>query len=114
MDLCSNVLPAAYRKKNRNINREASTFEKFLTHSPPLVDIPGLAGQLLAGRGPELHRVFTGRAEPGADLIVSKLTVTQMAETIANGRNTMPAFANVFKPEQLRDVAGYVSKRLAK
>jgi hypothetical protein len=53
-------------------------------------------------------------AEPGADLTVSKLTVTQMAETIANGRNTMPAFANVFKPEQLRDVAGYVSKRLAK
>ena len=36
------------------------------------------------------------------------------AETIAKGRNTMPAFANVFKPEQLRDVAGYVSKRLAK
>ena len=50
----------------------------------------------------------------GADLTVTKLTVTQIAETIANGRNTMPAFASVFKPEQLRDVAGYVSKSLAK
>jgi quinohemoprotein ethanol dehydrogenase len=45
----------------------------------------------------------------GADLTLSKLEVAKIAETIANGRNTMPAFANVFKPEQLRDVAGYAN-----
>ncbi len=50
----------------------------------------------------------------GADLTVSKLDMTKIAETIATGRNSMPAFASVFKPEQLRDVAGYVSKKLVK
>ena len=48
----------------------------------------------------------------GADLTVSKLDVTKIAETIVSGRNSMPSFANVYKPEQLRDVAHYVSKTL--
>ncbi|HTR01168.1 MAG TPA: c-type cytochrome, partial [Candidatus Acidoferrum sp.] len=50
----------------------------------------------------------------GADLTVSKLDLQKIAETIANGRNSMPAFASVFKPDQLRDVANYVSKTIVK
>jgi quinohemoprotein ethanol dehydrogenase len=50
----------------------------------------------------------------GADLSVSKLDVQKIAETVANGGKTMPAFASVFKPEPLRDVVGYVSKSIVK
>lgn len=34
-------------------------------------------------------------------------------ETVARGRNNMPPFAEIFSPEQLRDVAGYVSQELS-
>jgi alcohol dehydrogenase (cytochrome c) len=48
----------------------------------------------------------------GADLSASN-DFRVVVDTIAKGRNNMPAFSTVFLPEQLRDVAGYVSAELA-
>jgi cytochrome c oxidase cbb3-type subunit 3 len=48
----------------------------------------------------------------GADLSVTTLPAAGIAITIASGKGNMPAFADIFTPEQLRDVAAYVSQRL--
>ena len=38
----------------------------------------------------------------------------EVALVISRGRNNMPALGTVFTPEQLRDVAGFVTQRIAK
>jgi len=48
----------------------------------------------------------------GADLTVTLLDAAAIAVTIAGGKGNMPAFADIFTPEQLRDVAAYVAARL--
>ncbi len=48
----------------------------------------------------------------GADLSVTALNAAGIAITIASGKGNMPAFADIFTPEQLRDVAAYVATRL--
>jgi mono/diheme cytochrome c family protein len=34
-------------------------------------------------------------------------------QTVASGRREMPSFSSLLTAEQIRDVAGYVSQRLA-
>ncbi len=58
------------------------------------------------------HGVDGKSGHGGADLTVSKLEVRAIAETIARGRGNMPPFAAIFTPEQLRDVAAYVSQTI--
>ena len=48
----------------------------------------------------------------GADLTQTALNAQGIAITIASGKGNMPAFADIFTPEQLRDVAAYVAQRL--
>jgi mono/diheme cytochrome c family protein len=48
----------------------------------------------------------------GADLSVTALNAAGIAITIASGKGNMPPFADIFTPEQLRDVAAYVATRL--
>jgi quinohemoprotein ethanol dehydrogenase len=48
----------------------------------------------------------------GADLTQSTLSAQAIAITIATGKGNMPSFADIFTPEQLRDVAGHVAQTL--
>jgi cytochrome c len=48
----------------------------------------------------------------GADLTATQLDTAAIAVTIATGKGNMPPFADIFTPEQLRDVAAYVSRAL--
>jgi len=55
-----------------------------------------------------------GRGGHGGGIdLASASDFATVAVTIAQGRNNMPALAALFTPEQLRDVAGYVSQRIA-
>jgi mono/diheme cytochrome c family protein len=54
----------------------------------------------------------TGGHGGGASLVNMAKDTQQLAATAHDGRKTMPAFSSVLKPEQLRDVAGYVSQQL--
>jgi quinohemoprotein ethanol dehydrogenase len=58
------------------------------------------------------HGVDGKGGHGGADLSASN-DFDLVAQTIAKGRNNMPAFGAVFLPEQWRDVAAYVSGVLA-
>jgi glucose dehydrogenase/mono/diheme cytochrome c family protein len=45
--------------------------------------------------------------------LTDALTVEAIVNTVANGRNDMPAFGAVYSPEALQDVAGYILEELA-
>lgn len=56
---------------------------------------------------------FDGKSgHGGADLSVTALDAAGIASTIATGKGNMPPFADIFTPEQLRDVAAYVAARI--
>src|SRR5690606_2471338 len=56
---------------------------------------------------------FDGKSgHGGADLSVTALDASSIAATIATGKGNMPPFADIFTPEQLRDVAAYVAARI--
>jgi mono/diheme cytochrome c family protein len=48
---------------------------------------------------------------PSLQAIKSAAVVMQ---TVSEGRRDMPAFGGTFTPAQIRDVAGYVTQKLAK
>lgn len=49
----------------------------------------------------------------GADLSATT-DLDLVREVLLNGRNNMPAFGTLLKPEQLRDVSAYVTERIAR
>ncbi|MES2607103.1 MAG: PQQ-binding-like beta-propeller repeat protein [Pseudomonadota bacterium] len=56
-----------------------------------------------------------GRGGHGGGIdLVNANDFAMVVTTVSQGRNNMPALGAVFTAEQLRDVAGYVSKRIAK
>jgi alcohol dehydrogenase (cytochrome c) len=54
----------------------------------------------------------TGGQGGGASLVNVSRDMQTVANTAAAGKNTMPAFRLMLTPEQLRDVAGYISTEL--
>ena len=48
----------------------------------------------------------------GASLVNAAQDAAIVINTATNGRGDMPAFRNVLQPEQLRDIAGYVTQEL--
>ena len=58
------------------------------------------------------HGVDGKSGHGGADLTATVLNTAGIANIIATGKGNMPPFADIFTPEQLRDVAGYVAARI--
>lgn len=54
-----------------------------------------------------------GQHGAGAEL-TSALTLEQIMNTVANGRNEMPAFGRVYQPAELHDVAVYIVEQLTR
>jgi quinohemoprotein ethanol dehydrogenase len=55
-----------------------------------------------------------GHGGHGGGIDLAKATdFAMVVKTISQGRNNMPALGALFSPEQLRDVAGYVTQRIA-
>ena len=50
----------------------------------------------------------------GAPLTTTALGLDDLMTTIANGRDSMPAFGRVMKPEDLHDVAAYILDEFAR
>ena len=48
----------------------------------------------------------------GANLTAASHDIQLVVTTVSKGRNDMPSFQDVLKPEQIRDVAGYITKGL--
>ncbi|MBN1238833.1 MAG: cytochrome c, partial [Gammaproteobacteria bacterium] len=44
--------------------------------------------------------------------LTDTLTLETIVDTVANGRNDMPAFGTVYTPEELQDVAAYILDEL--
>jgi quinohemoprotein ethanol dehydrogenase len=79
------------------------------------------AGTPDVANGSKLYKQFcmachgdtgTGGHGGGASLANVAKDIKLLASTANDGRKTMPAFSGMLKPEQLRDVAGYVSQEL--
>jgi quinohemoprotein ethanol dehydrogenase len=85
----------------------------------PMVALP--AGPANVTLGAATYRQFcvtchgeqgTGGQGGGASLATIARDMQAIANTVAAGRNTMPAFRLMLTTEQLRDVAGYISTEL--
>ena len=44
--------------------------------------------------------------------LTSRLTLADIMTTVGNGRNEMPAFGRVYKPEELHEVATFILEEL--
>ena len=88
------------------------------TAVPPRVEVATGEPDRVAGRQTfetaclACHGADGKTGHGGADLTVSTLDASGIAAAVALGRNNMPAFADIFTPAQLRDVAAYVSESI--
>jgi len=48
----------------------------------------------------------------GASLVNASKSISLVVTTATKGRGEMPSFKDVLKPEQLRDIAGYINTGL--
>jgi mono/diheme cytochrome c family protein len=59
------------------------------------------------------HGPDGGGGEGGGAPLTSALTREVVFATMTEGRNTMPAFGELYSAQQMRDIAAYVVERLA-
>jgi alcohol dehydrogenase (cytochrome c) len=90
----------------------------------PLAPVAGVelpAGTADIGKGRQVYQQFcvachgdraTGGHGGGTTLVNAATSIQTLANTAWTGRNAMPPFRNMLTPEQLRDVAHYISEEL--
>jgi cytochrome c6 len=59
------------------------------------------------------HGPDGGGGAGGGAALTSALTRETALAVMTDGRNTMPAFGELYTPQQMRDIAAYVVERLA-
>jgi alcohol dehydrogenase (cytochrome c) len=90
--------------------------------APPVTSVPMPAGEPDVPKGKDLYGRFCvachgdtglGGHGGGASLATISTDIPAIYNTASSGKNTnMPPFRGALKPEELRDIAGYISKEL--